>query len=74
MVDKSTNDDYIRLYKELVDRINDKEDIIERMTEYIAKYARKTENICINCKAGRCNTKRCKESIRNYFEEEKWIN
>ena len=46
MVDKTTHDDYIRVYKDFVDTINHKEDIIHAMTIYIARNSKKINDIC----------------------------
>ena len=68
MIDKATHDDYIKLYNELVDRNNQKEDIIQEMTNYIAKYARKNPSMCKNNKSDKCNINKCKKCVREYFE------
>lgn len=70
MVDKTTHDDYIKLYKELVNRVNQKEDIIQEMTEYIAKYGKKTDLMCDICDTTKCNIKKCRTAIRKYFERD----
>ena len=72
MVDKTTHDDYIRLYKELINRIEHKENVIEAMTIYIAKHSNKLPNICKVDKDYKCNHKNCKKCVRNYFEEKKY--
>lgn len=72
MVDKTTHDDYIRLYKELINRIEHKENVIEAMTIYIAKYSKKLPNICKNSEDYKCNHKKCEKCVRNYFEEKKY--
>jgi hypothetical protein len=69
MIDNKTHDEYMKLYKELVDRLVDKEEVIEKMANYIAKYARKTSKICSICRAEKCNTRACDKYVRKYFEE-----
>ena len=46
MVEKEVNDEYIRLYEELVERVNTKEKVIEKMTRYIVRNAEKNQNMC----------------------------
>lgn len=72
MIDKTTHDDYMRLYKELVNRIEHKENMIEAMVSYIAKYSKKLPNICKGNDDFKCNYKGCKKCVRNYFEEKKY--
>lgn len=73
MVDKTTHDDYIRIYKELVNQIERKEDMIEAMTKYIARHCKKISPICKKSKRGesnfKCNYRRCIRCVREYFEE-----
>lgn len=70
MVDKTTHDDYIRVYKDFVDTINHKEDIIHAMTIYIARNSKKINDICKYKEKGlKCNYINCEKCIRNYFEE-----
>ena len=64
------HDEYIKLYKELIDRINQKEDIIEAMTYYIARFAKKNYEMCKNSTTTKCTYKKCKDCVRNYFEGE----
>jgi hypothetical protein len=68
MVNKEVHDEYIRIYNELIDTINHKEDMIQAMTLYIAKYAKKVPSICKVNKGFNCNYRKCKECVRNYFE------
>lgn len=68
LIEKETHDDYMRLYKELIDRINKKEIMIEEMNEYIARYGKKTKDICKNCEANKCNVLKCRKQVRIYFE------
>lgn len=60
-------DDYIRLYKELINRINQKEDVIEKMTRYIVKNAKKNNNMCK--RKGICSEKNCMICVREYFDK-----
>lgn len=69
MVNRATHNDYIKLYKELVEEMNHKEDMIEQMTQYIAKYAKKNYNMCKNNETTKCNYKKCEKCVRKYFEE-----
>ena len=69
MVDKTTHDDYIKLYKELVDRVIQKEEIIELMTKYIANFATNNYNICSDDKKEQCNHDKCEKCVRDYFEK-----
>lgn len=68
MVDKTTHDDYIRIYKELIERLSQKEDTIEKMVNYIAKNAKKTNEICNGNFSIECNIWKCKKCVRKYFE------
>lgn len=70
-VEKSVHDEYMALYKELIDRINQKEDIIQAMTYYIARYAKKNYEMCKDGKTEKCTYKKCRECVRNYFEGRK---
>ena len=72
MVDKTTHDDYIRIYKELIDIVEHKENMIEAMTLYIAKHTKKLKYICKPNKNFNCDYTQCKKCIRNYFEEKKY--
>ena len=45
MVEKEVNDEYMRLYEELVERVNTKEKVIEKMTRYIVRNAEKNQNM-----------------------------
>ena len=76
MIDKTTHDDYIKLCKELVNRIEHKENMIEAMTSYIIKYSKKINPICYKsgiCKCKNKRHKRCAKCIREFFEERRWM-
>lgn len=68
MVEKEVNDEYMRLYEELVERVNTKEKVIEKMTRYIVRNAEKNKWICKKKKNIRCNEAQCMKCVRNYFE------
>lgn len=69
MVEKEVNDDYMRLYEELVERVNTKEKVIEKMTRYIVRNAEKNQNMCNRKKVERCNEKQCMKCVRRYFDK-----
>jgi hypothetical protein len=69
MVEKEVNDEYMRLYEELVERVNTKEKVIEKMTRYIVRNAEKNQNMCNRKKVERCNEKQCMKCVRSYFDK-----
>ena len=69
MVEKEVNDEYMRLYEELVERVNTKERVIEKMTRYIVRNAEKNQNMCNRKKVERCNERQCMKCVRNYFDK-----
>lgn len=68
VVDKTTHDDYIKLYKELIDNIGRKDEIIEAMTNYIARHNKKPKGICKKLVGCKCEYKKCAKCVREYFE------
>ena len=79
------HNEYMRLYKELVDRTIELEDrnvelvnrnveleeIIGEMSNYIAKKFKKYSEICPykNKVKARCTDKKCTKCVRDYFEK-----
>ena len=59
---------YIKRVEELVDEVIFQEDIIKRMTNYIARHSEKTTAMCEKKKTGICNKETCEKCIRKYFE------
>ena len=59
----------MRLYEELVERVNTKERVIEKMTRYIVRNAEKNQNMCNRKKVERCNERQCKKCVRSYFDK-----
>ena len=68
MVDKETNDNYIKVYEDLIDIINQKEDVIQDMTKYIAEKIRKKQIVCVKKKKELCKERKCQKCVRNYFD------
>lgn len=68
-MDPLTHNDYIRVYEEMIDRVNQKEKIIEDMTIYIANHCNKINKICNGNLSSDCTKDKCKKCIRDYFEE-----
>jgi len=68
-VSKKYNDEYMRLYNEMVDNLIEKDRMIEAMQYYIIRHSIRTKSMC---RIRMCNKKRmdrdCRKCISDYFE------